>query len=88
MPIILGGPRVWSNTNNSTDRQHCLRSAIDNATRGLIQLGQLSVTAGLYFSLGHSTIVVVVVGLDLSLVGPNSDERVLDCGNCYIYRCI
>ncbi|KAH7336999.1 high-affinity nickel-transport protein-domain-containing protein [Rhizoctonia solani] len=36
-------------------------SAIDNATRGLIQLGQLSVTAGLYFSLGHSTIVVVVI---------------------------
>ncbi|KAF8755321.1 High-affinity nickel-transport protein [Rhizoctonia solani] len=33
----------------------------DNATRGLIQLGQLSVTAGLYFSLGHSTIVVVVI---------------------------
>lgn len=36
-------------------------SAIDNATRGLLQLGQLSVTAGLYFSLGHSTIVVVVI---------------------------
>ncbi|CAE6458500.1 unnamed protein product [Rhizoctonia solani] len=36
-------------------------SAIDNATRGLIQLGQLSVTTGLYFSLGHSTIVVVVI---------------------------
>ncbi|QRV92511.1 high affinity nickel transport protein [Ceratobasidium sp. AG-Ba] len=36
-------------------------SAIDNATRGLIQLGQLSVTAGLFFSLGHSTIVVVVI---------------------------
>ncbi|KAG8705844.1 hypothetical protein FRC08_001417 [Ceratobasidium sp. 394] len=36
-------------------------SAIDNATRGLIQLGQLSVTAGLFFSLGHSTIVVIVI---------------------------
>ncbi|KZT34588.1 NicO-domain-containing protein [Sistotremastrum suecicum HHB10207 ss-3] len=35
-------------------------SAIDNATRGLIQLGQLPVTCGLYFSLGHSTIVIAV----------------------------
>ncbi|TEB29128.1 NicO-domain-containing protein [Coprinellus micaceus] len=35
-------------------------SAIDNATRGLINLGQLPVTCGLFFSLGHSTIVVVV----------------------------
>ncbi|KAG9027510.1 hypothetical protein FRB95_007647 [Tulasnella sp. JGI-2019a] len=35
-------------------------SAIDNATRGLINLGQLPVTCGLYFSLGHSTIVIVV----------------------------
>lgn len=36
-------------------------SAIDNATRGLLSLGQLPVTCGLFFSLGHSTIVVVVV---------------------------
>jgi len=36
-------------------------SAIDNATRGLLNLGQLPVTCGLFFSLGHSTIVVVVV---------------------------
>ncbi|KAJ6559097.1 NicO-domain-containing protein [Mycena vulgaris] len=35
-------------------------SAIDNATRGLINLGQLPVTCGLFFSLGHSTIVVAV----------------------------
>ncbi|KAG9046323.1 hypothetical protein FS837_004637 [Tulasnella sp. UAMH 9824] len=34
--------------------------AIDNATRGLINLGQLPVTCGLFFSLGHSTIVIVV----------------------------
>lgn len=36
-------------------------SAIDNATRGLINLGQLPVTCGLFFSLGHSTIVVVFI---------------------------
>ncbi|CDO71702.1 hypothetical protein BN946_scf184915.g46 [Trametes cinnabarina] len=35
-------------------------SAIDNATRSLINMGQLPVTCGLFFSLGHSTIVVVV----------------------------
>ncbi|RPD62214.1 NicO-domain-containing protein [Lentinus tigrinus ALCF2SS1-7] len=35
-------------------------SAIDNATRSLINLGQLPVTCGLFFSLGHSTIVIVV----------------------------
>jgi len=35
-------------------------SAIDNATRSLIQSGQLPVTCGLFFSLGHSTIVVAV----------------------------
>ncbi|KAF5382758.1 hypothetical protein D9615_002890 [Tricholomella constricta] len=34
--------------------------AIDNATRGLISLGQLPVTCGLFFSLGHSTIVLIV----------------------------
>jgi high-affinity nickel-transport protein len=38
-------------------------SAIDNATRGLLNLGQLPVTCGLFFSLGHSTIVVVVVNI-------------------------
>ncbi|KAJ4491497.1 high-affinity nickel-transport protein-domain-containing protein [Lentinula edodes] len=35
-------------------------SAIDNATRGFIAMDQLPVTCGLYFSLGHSTIVIVV----------------------------
>ncbi|KAF8842136.1 NicO-domain-containing protein [Paxillus ammoniavirescens] len=35
-------------------------SAIDNATRNLINHGKLSVTCGLFFSLGHSTIVIVV----------------------------
>ncbi|KZV82273.1 NicO-domain-containing protein [Exidia glandulosa HHB12029] len=37
-------------------------SAIDNATRGLLALDppQLSVLCGLWFSLGHSTIVIVV----------------------------
>ncbi|KAF8889993.1 high-affinity nickel-transport protein-domain-containing protein [Gymnopilus junonius] len=37
-----------------------MESAIDNATRSLINLGQLSVTCGLFFSLGHSSIVIAV----------------------------
>ncbi|KAK8869931.1 hypothetical protein IAR55_000499 [Kwoniella newhampshirensis] len=35
-------------------------SAIDNATRQLVSLGQLPITCGLFFSLGHSTIVITV----------------------------
>jgi high-affinity nickel permease len=35
-------------------------SAIDNATRALINRGQTPVTCGLWFSLGHSTIVIGV----------------------------
>ncbi|OWZ63602.1 hypothetical protein AYX14_03272 [Cryptococcus neoformans] len=35
-------------------------SAIDNATRQLVSQGQLPITCGLFFSLGHSTIVIVV----------------------------
>ncbi|WWD15794.1 hypothetical protein CI109_100218 [Kwoniella shandongensis] len=35
-------------------------SAIDNATRQLVSLGQLPITCGLFFSLGHSTIVIAV----------------------------
>jgi high-affinity nickel-transport protein len=35
-------------------------SAIDNATRTLINHGRLAITCGLFFSLGHSTIVIVV----------------------------
>ncbi|KAH8825259.1 NicO-domain-containing protein, partial [Flagelloscypha sp. PMI_526] len=38
-----------------------VQSAIDNATRNLIASGQLPVTCGLYFSLGHSTIVIVAI---------------------------
>lgn len=35
-------------------------SAIDNATRQMVSLGQLPMTCGLFFSLGHSTIVIAV----------------------------
>ncbi|KAI0345970.1 NicO-domain-containing protein [Trametopsis cervina] len=39
---------------------HRADNAIDNATRSLISLGQLPVTCGLFFSLGHSSIVIAV----------------------------
>lgn len=35
-------------------------SAIDNATRQMVSLGRLPMTCGLFFSLGHSTIVMAV----------------------------
>ena len=35
-------------------------AAIDNVTNKLIQTGQQPVTVGLFFSLGHSTIVIIV----------------------------
>ncbi|ODO11563.1 hypothetical protein I350_00344 [Cryptococcus amylolentus CBS 6273] len=35
-------------------------SAIDNATRQLVSQGQLPITCGLFFSLGHSTIVIAL----------------------------
>ncbi|KAN0139796.1 High-affinity nickel-transport domain containing protein [Lactarius tabidus] len=68
--ILFGGRRetqsilslsllAWTiGLRHALDADHI--SAIDNATRGLISLGQLPVTCGLFFSLGHSTIVIVV----------------------------
>jgi high-affinity nickel-transport protein len=43
---------------HAVDADHI--SAIDNATRKLMQEGRRPVAAGLYFSLGHSTIVVAL----------------------------
>ena len=46
-------------------------SAIDNSTRHLVSLGKLPITCGLFFSLGHSTIVIVVnvaIAIRLALV--------------------
>ena len=64
MPIISGGP--FTAFQPMTDLLTSVNiiyfhSAIDNATRSLINMGQLPVTCGLFFSLGHSTIVIVVV---------------------------
>ncbi|KAH9179154.1 NicO-domain-containing protein [Lactarius sanguifluus] len=58
-PILGLSLLAWTiGLRHALDADHI--SAIDNATRGLISLGQLPVTCGLFFSLGHSTIVIVV----------------------------
>src|SRR5260370_21699450 len=43
---------------HSVDADHI--AAIDNSTRKLMQLGQRPVGVGLYFSLGHSVVVVLL----------------------------
>ena len=57
-PILLGAAaRAYSfGLRHAFDADHI--AAIDNVTRKLIQQGQRPVGVGLYFSLGHSTIVV------------------------------
>ncbi|KAI9465582.1 NicO-domain-containing protein [Lactarius psammicola] len=58
-PILSLSLLAWTiGLRHALDADHI--SAIDSATRGLISLGQLPVTCGLFFSLGHSTIVIVV----------------------------
>ncbi|KAL4258244.1 Nickel/cobalt efflux system [Pleurotus pulmonarius] len=59
-PILSLALLAWTlGLRHALDADHI--SAIDNATRGLISMGQLPVTCGLFFSLGHSTIVIVVI---------------------------
>ena len=50
---------------HAVDADHI--AAIDNTTRKLMQDGQRPVAVGLFFSLGHSTIVVAPVGRDRDL---------------------
>ncbi|KAM5533590.1 hypothetical protein V8D89_012703 [Ganoderma adspersum] len=58
-PILSLALLAWTiGLRHALDADHI--SAIDNATRSLINMGQLPVTCGLFFSLGHSTIVIVV----------------------------
>ncbi|KAF8737743.1 hypothetical protein AX14_012409 [Amanita brunnescens Koide BX004] len=58
-PILSYALLAWTfGLRHALDADHI--SAIDNATRTLVGMGQLPVTCGLYFSLGHSTIVILV----------------------------
>src|ERR1700744_2162125 len=44
---------------HAVDADHI--AAIDNVTRALLQKGKRPVGVGLYFSLGHSTVVILAV---------------------------
>jgi high-affinity nickel-transport protein len=62
-PALLGTALLaWVfGLRHAVDADHI--AAIDNAVRKLIQQGGLPVTTGLFFSLGHSTVVFVAVAL-------------------------
>ncbi|BGO93271.1 hypothetical protein NBRC10512_006184 [Rhodotorula toruloides] len=50
--------RLLLSSSRCADMDHIV--AIDNATRSLVAIGQTPVTVGLFFSLGHSTIVIAM----------------------------
>ena len=58
-PVLLGTALLAYSfgLRHAVDADHI--AAIDNVTRKLLQTGQRSATVGLYFSLGHSTVVVL-----------------------------
>ncbi|MGI4746628.1 MAG: HoxN/HupN/NixA family nickel/cobalt transporter [Janthinobacterium lividum] len=58
-PALLGSALIaWGfGLRHAVDADHI--AAIDNVTRRLMQDGQRPITVGLFFSLGHSTVVVV-----------------------------
>ena len=62
-PVLLGTAFLaWVlGLRHAIDPDHI--AAIDNVTRKLMQEGQRPVTTGLWFALGHSTIVVVAAAL-------------------------
>jgi len=76
---------TWFSIVRSFHSNFKLFSAIDNATRTLINHGQLPVTCGLFFSLGHSTIVIVVVR-GLGLVGECSLYVTPESCHSYQYK--
>lgn len=51
-------PFLLNHAPSLAEKKALVRS--DNATRSLVSQGRLSITAGTFFSLGHSSIVVVV----------------------------
>ena len=66
-PVMLGAALVvyGLGLRHAVDADHI--AAIDNVTRKLMQSGQRPVGVGLFFALGHSTIVIAVTALVASL---------------------
>ncbi|MEA2647309.1 MAG: nickel/cobalt transporter (NiCoT) family protein [Chloroflexota bacterium] len=75
--IGLGGLAYTFGLRHAFDADHI--SAIDNTTRKLLQQKQKPMTVGLFFSLGHST-VVFVIALALGLAVQSLVSGVLDDG--------
>lgn len=61
-PVLLGTALLaWVlGLRHAVDPDHI--AAIDNVTRKLVQAGQRPVTTGLWFALGHSTVVIIACG--------------------------
>jgi nickel/cobalt transporter (NiCoT) family protein len=60
--VVLGGLGIVAyvfGLRHGVDADHI--AAIDNTTRKLIQEGKRPITVGMWFSLGHSTVVVALI---------------------------
>src|ERR1700758_3470008 len=83
-PVLLGTALLAYSfgLRHAVDADHI--AAIDNVTRKLMQDGQRPVTVGFYFSLGHSTIVVVaslIVYATASMLFQQQLETVREIGS-------
>src|SRR5438034_1553215 len=58
--LALGGLAYTFGLRHAFDADHL--SAIDNTTRKLLQDGRRPVAVGFFFSLGHSTVVLLIAG--------------------------
>ena len=72
-PVLLGTAFLaWSlGLRHAVDADHI--AAIDNVTRKLVQAGRRSLSVGLFFALGHSAVVALVVAL-LALAAPALEQ--------------
>jgi high-affinity nickel-transport protein len=75
-PALLGTALLaWVfGLRHAVDADHI--AAIDNSVRKLTQQGEPAMTTGLFFSLGHSTVVVVAVGLLAMTAAALNDDLV------------
>ena len=73
MFLGLGALAIVLGAKHGFDADHI--SAIDNATRKLMNEGKKPVTTGFFFSLGHSTSVIIMVFL-IALTGKEIDKIV------------
>src|SRR5256885_17035660 len=72
--LALGGLAYTLGLRHAFDADHI--SAIDNTTRKLLQGGKKPIGVGFFFSLGHSTVVLIVaIALGLAVKWIRSEER-------------